>query len=127
MGRKLICALTAVVLSGTLAAPASAKPGIVNEPDVVTKSGSQTCTAGSYVSITGKGSGNLRFYWPSSIYRVTSFHGDVIYSTTYQTPYKSTTWKVTSDGYLDDVGTYAFCRPGAAGIRQSRSASLSEP
>lgn len=101
---KLVMAPIALsLLACTLtASPASA---------VVQKTGSKSCGLNQFVSIKATGSGNIKFYYPSSTYRTSRNHGTAIYSSTVATGRNSTTWKVTTDGLLDDAATNAVCAP----------------
>lgn len=81
---------------------------------VVSKSGSTSCPYQSVVIVVGKGSGYMEWYWPSGTLQRESNHGSDIYSESYNTGRRSTTWQVTTTGgYLDDTGTYGWCMPTA--------------
>lgn len=78
---------------------------------LVQKTGTKSCPTGQYVTIVAKGSDNLSFFYPSGTYRQGVDMGVGIATWTVDTQYRSTTWKVTSTGLLDDPGTYAICTP----------------
>lgn len=92
------------LLVGALAAPAGAAPLTVS------KSGSLKCVSGFTVAVTGKGTGLLKWYVPTGVFRQESQHNGLDYAETYYSYKYSTSWTVTdTGGYLDDDGTNAFC------------------
>lgn len=99
--------LITTVAAATLLSPVTAAHA------VIAKSGSQSCGAGLYVELVGKGQGDLNFYTPSGTFRYIEYHS-TIYTGYYKSSLRSATWKITSDDILVDSGTYATCVPGAA-------------
>ena len=77
----------------------------------VQKTGTRNCPTGQYVTIVAKGSAYLSFYYPSGRYRQGVDMGVGIGTWTVNTQSRSTSWKVTSTGLLDDPGTYGTCTP----------------
>lgn len=92
----------------------------------VSKTGTTSCPYLSVVMVVGKGSGYMKWYWPSTTLQRESDHGQDIYSEQYNTGRRSTSWKVTTtSGYLDDNGTYGWCMPTAQAPSHKTAATLS--
>lgn len=111
-----VAILIATVVASTLLSP------VTDAHAVIAKSGSQSCAAGLYVELVGKGQGDLNFYTPSGTFRYIEYHSTVS-TGYYRSSLRSATWKVTSDDILVDAGTYATCVAGAAQANILRSRS----
>ena len=114
MGSLMKLARAALVTTASIAAATMLGPSIANaQVDTVQKSGgSFSCASGWLIELYGTGTGDIRFYAPSTVQLGDEWpHGSLDYTSTYLTQKKSTTsWKVTSTGgWLDDVNSGIGC------------------
>jgi hypothetical protein len=97
-GVMSVVAAFAVVLAST---PAHA---------LVSKSGSESCSSiYKGVGVRSYGTGEIKHYTPSGTLRATFQNPEVPLARFSETTILSATWKVTSDGWLNNPGTYSYC------------------
>ncbi len=96
----------AVVFAGSSTASAASV-----QPMTVQKTGHLNCGGGARASVTVKGTGTLRVWAPPTVVRYETYHSSD-FPSTWNSNSTTLDWKATSDGgYLDDPGTFGWCKP----------------
>ena len=94
----LLCATASIL--GLSTAPAHA---------TVHKWGNQGCLSGEVVLVTAKGDDLVSISINGNI--VMQQYNNTIMSMSYNTQSRTASWRATSEGILDNNGTYAWCAP----------------
>lgn len=99
MRSRFTAALAVVALVVLWAVPAMA----------ASEQGYKDCSSGLTVWLTSETTGTTRHYAPSGTLRETFYNGVFLQRRTSATGFNNTTWKITTDGYLDGAKTFPWC------------------
>lgn len=74
---------------------------------IPTETGTKNCSS-QWVVVRSKGHYEVKHYWPTTTLRFT-FNNSPLQVRETHTGLHETSWKVTANDTLDNVGTYAYC------------------
>lgn len=74
---------------------------------LATETGTKNCSS-QWVVVRSKGHYEVKHYWPTTTLRFT-FSNTPLQVRSTHTGLHDTSWKVTANDTLDNVGTYAYC------------------